>query len=199
MSAVGTGAIGPVSVRYAAQIRQLLFAQAIQRIAAETVSAVRDIVWLLRPGGGHRIATVEHLRETASIMLESLDWKFHANDAAWEVELPEERTRHLFLFFREALHNILRHAGAVHVVVEVEADAERLQVVVRDDGAGIDPARLERPATLRALRQRTKALDADLQVATAPGEGTRLTLLVPLLVRRPTPWFLRRLVRRETT
>ena len=39
MSAVGTGAIGPVSVRYAAQIRQLLFAQAIQRIAADQEAA----------------------------------------------------------------------------------------------------------------------------------------------------------------
>lgn len=156
----------------------------IQRIAAETVSAVRDIVWLLRPGGDHRIATVEHLRETASIMLESLDWKFQANDAAWVVELPEERTRHLFLFFREALHNILRHAGARHVLVEVEVDDERLRIVVADDGAGIDPAKLERPATLRALRQRTEALQADLQVVTAPGEGTRLTLVVPLSAGR---------------
>lgn len=171
----------------------------IQRIAAETVSAVRDIVWLLRPGGGHRIATVEHLRETASIMLESLDWKFQANEPAWEVELPEERTRHLFLFFREALHNILRHAGAVHVVVEVEVDAERLRIVVRDDGAGIDPAKLERPATLRALRQRTEALDAELQVVTAPGEGTRLTLVVPMLARRSKPWIPARLTRRVPT
>lgn len=39
MSAVGTGAIGPVSVRYAAQIRELLFAQAIQRMAADQEAA----------------------------------------------------------------------------------------------------------------------------------------------------------------
>jgi hypothetical protein len=39
MGAVGTGAIGPVSVRYAAQIRQLLFAQAVQRMAADQEAA----------------------------------------------------------------------------------------------------------------------------------------------------------------
>ncbi|RYD32399.1 MAG: hypothetical protein EOP85_21780, partial [Verrucomicrobiaceae bacterium] len=92
----------------------------IQRIAAETVSAVRDIVWLLRPTGDHRIGTVEHLRETSSIMLETLDWKFTANEEAWHFELPEEMNRDLFLYFRESLHNIMRHAKAR--TVEIRAD-----------------------------------------------------------------------------
>ncbi len=152
----------------------------IQRIAAETVSAVRDIVWLLRPEGEHRIATVEHLRETSSIMLETLDWKFTANEDAWQVELPEEETRHLFLFFREGLHNIMRHAKAAKVEIRVEKTEGHFRLVIQDDGVGIAPERLERPATLRALRQRTEALTADLRVETKPGEGTRLELNVPL-------------------
>ena len=156
----------------------------IQRIAAETVSAVRDIVWLLRPEGDHRIGTVEHLRETSSIMLETLDWKFHANEEAWLVELPEEDTRHLFLFFREALHNIMRHAKAAAVEVRVEKTDGHFQLVIADDGCGIDPERLDRPATLRALRQRTEALGATLKIDSRPGEGTRLELIVPLKRKR---------------
>ena len=152
----------------------------IQRIAAETVSAVRDIVWLLRPEGDHRIATVEHLRETSSIMLETLEWKFSADEEAWQVELPEEATRHLFLFFREALHNIMRHAKATKVEIRVEKMAGQFRLSITDDGVGIDSQRLERPATLRALRQRTEALNADLQVASSPDAGTRLELTVPL-------------------
>lgn len=156
----------------------------IQRIAAETVSAVRDIVWLLRPEGDHRIATVEHLRETSSIMLETLEWKFSANEEAWQTELPEEATRHLFLFFREALHNILRHAKATKVEIRVEKAEGRFQLTITDDGVGIDAARLERAATLRALRQRTEALGADLQVETSAGNGTGLKLTVPLERKR---------------
>lgn len=154
----------------------------IQRIAGETVSAVRDIVWLLRPEGEHRIGTTEHLRETSSIMLESLDWKFTANDEAWLVEMPDEATRHLFLFFREALHNIIRHARARKVEVRVESADRRFRLTISDDGAGIEPERLARPATLHALRQRAEALQAEFDVASEPGAGTRLTLGVPL------PW-----------
>jgi signal transduction histidine kinase len=162
----------------------------IQRIAAETVSAVRDIVWLLRPQGDHRIGTVEHLRETSSIMLETLKWNFTANEASCHVELPEEATRHLFLFFREALHNILRHAQASKVEVRVEMTDRHFQLTITDDGAGIDPQRLERPATLHALRQRSEALGAELGIDSQIGAGTRLTLSVPLgrkLLRKVRP------------
>lgn len=156
----------------------------IQRIAAETVSAVRDIVWLLRPQGDHRIGTVEHLRETSSIMLEPLEWEFTANEAAWQCEISDEANRHLFLFFREALHNLLRHAGAKRATIRVECDEARFHLTVADDGCGISPEKLERPSTLRALRQRVEALGAEFKVETKPGEGTRLELGIPLQAKR---------------
>lgn len=156
----------------------------IQRIAAETVSAVRDIVWLLRPSGDHRIGTAEHLRETASIMLESLHWKFTANEDAWQVELPEESNRDLFLYFREALHNILRHAKAQTVEIRAEKTAGHFQLVIADDGMGIEPMKLDRPSTLRALRQRSVALGAEFAFESVPDVGTRLTLTVPLARKR---------------
>jgi signal transduction histidine kinase len=152
----------------------------IQRIAAETVSAVRDIVWLLRPQGDHRIGTVEHLRETGSIMLEALDWQFHANEAAWQCELSDEANRHLFLFYREALHNVLRHAGAARVEIRADQEAGKFRLTVSDDGCGIPPEKLERTSTLRALRQRVEALAAEFKVDSRPGEGTRLELTIPL-------------------
>jgi len=152
----------------------------IQRIAAETVSAVRDIVWLLRSEGDHRIATVEHMRETSSIMLESLEWKFTANEAAWGTQLPEEANRDLFLFFREALHNILRHSQAAKVAIHLENTGSHLRLEISDDGRGIAPEKLDRPSTLRALRQRAGALKAEFRFESAPQDGTRLELVVPL-------------------
>lgn len=152
----------------------------IQRIAAETVSAVRDIVWLLRPGGDHRIATIEHLRETCSIMLEPQEWKFTANEAAWQCEMGDDTNRHLFLYFREALHNILRHAGAERVEITVVCDPKEFRLTVADDGCGISPERLEASSTLRALRKRVEALNAAFSVESHLGKGTKLELVIPL-------------------
>lgn len=152
----------------------------IQRIAAETVSAVRDIVWLLRPHGGARIATAEHLRETASIMLERLEWKFSANESAWQTELSDEANRHLFLYFREALHNILRHADARRVTIHLEEADGVIALRITDDGSGIPAAKRERPSTLRALRQRAEALRAEFGFKSEEGGGTVLHLAIPL-------------------
>lgn len=152
----------------------------IQRIAAETVSAVRDIVWLLRPDGERRIATAEHLRETCSIMLEAHEWKFTANEAAWECEMRDDANRHLFLFFREALHNILRHSGAAKVEIDIDCIPKEFRLSVTDDGRGISPERLELPSTLRALRKRAEALDAAFSVESQQGKGTKLGLVIPL-------------------
>jgi len=162
----------------------------IQRIASETVSAVRDIVWLLRPEGDHRIGVVEHLRETSSIMLETLSWKFHANEAAWKVELPDETTRHLFLFFREALHNILRHSKATEAEVSIEMHENHFKLAIADNGTGISEERLKRPSTLRALRQRSEALGGTFNVDCGNERGTKIILNVPLAKphksKRPT-------------
>ena len=94
--------------------------------------------------------------------------------------------RDLFLYFREALHNILRHSKAATCGNPCREAATRdFRLVIRDDGCGIPPEKLERPATLRALRQRTEALGAELRVDSRPGEGTRLELIVPLNRKRP--------------
>jgi signal transduction histidine kinase len=117
-------------------------------------------------------------------MLEPLEWEFTANEAAWQCEMSDESNRHLFLFFREALHNLLRHAGAKKATIRVECDDARFHLTVVDDGGGIPAEKLERPSTLRALRQRVEALGAEFKIDTKPGEGTRFELGIPLLVKR---------------
>jgi signal transduction histidine kinase len=61
---------------------------------------------------------------------------------------------------------------------------DQFSLFISDDGVGIAAERLERTATLRALRQRAAALKADFQVVSSPGNGTRLTLTVPLDPKR---------------
>jgi hypothetical protein len=75
MSAGATGAVGPVSVRYAAQIRELLFAQAMQRMAAEQEAA-------RAADAAERAASVEAIKPKEA---EPIDAKV---DAPKHVDLP---------------------------------------------------------------------------------------------------------------
>ncbi len=68
--------------------------------------------------------------------------------------------------------------------IRAERTDGHFKLVIADDGVGIDPAKLDRPATLRALRQRSVALDAEFNFKSGQGTGTRLELIVPLERKR---------------
>ena len=70
----------------------------------------------------------------------------------------------------EALTNVLRHAHAMHVEIVIRHGEDRLTVIVTDDGNG--SARLRDGTGLLGLRDRVRALDGDLTVASTPGSGT---------------------------
>lgn len=151
----------------------------IRRIAEETAESMRDIVWLLRPGGdGGELAA--RLRETAARMLAGVEWEFAAGDEARAPALSLEGKREVFLIFKEALHNIRRHAQAGRVTIEVAHGEGVFRLRVADDGRGFDPALPSTGTGLRNLAQRAAALRGDLQITSAPGKGTEVVLTVPL-------------------
>jgi len=84
---------------------------------------------------------------------------------------------------REALINAFRHARARTVELEIVYGARGLRLVVRDDGAGIDPEVLSagRPGHwgLSGMRERAEDFGAGLEVRSRPGEGTEVRLSIP--------------------
>ena len=88
-----------------------------------------------------------------------------------------------FRFFQESLSNVLRHARAAHVYVELARCDETLQVRVIDDGVGFEPRDVFTQAMglgLMAMHERADALGGRLEVASAPGIGTQLSIELPL-------------------
>ncbi|MBI3664863.1 MAG: histidine kinase, partial [Acidobacteria bacterium] len=84
---------------------------------------------------------------------------------------------------QEGLTNILRHAGAHRVVIRTAVTAQSISLVLEDDGKGFD-VRAPRPAQdgigLTSIRQRVRSLGGVFQIESAPGEGTRLSVSLPL-------------------
>jgi signal transduction histidine kinase len=78
----------------------------------------------------------------------------------------------------EALTNVARHAAASRVAVSVTARGGQVRVEIEDDGmGGADPGR---GSGLRGLADRVETVGGTLQVASVPGEGTRLAAEIPL-------------------
>lgn len=86
---------------------------------------------------------------------------------------PEVRLG-IYRIVQEALHNVLRHAGADEAVVRLECVNQLLRITIRDNGAGFDPDQARRPTSLGLLsmRERAAAIGADFEIMSRPGGGT---------------------------
>jgi len=92
---------------------------------------------------------------------------------------PEVEVNAYFLV-SEAIVNVLKHASAGRVHVEVSVDETHLYVHVHDDGIGFDPHDQEHRGGLRHMADRVQALGGVLDLTAAPGEGTRVDAAFPL-------------------
>lgn len=94
---------------------------------------------------------------------------------------PEVRLG-IYRIVQEALHNVVRHAGADEATVRLEVLQDLLRVTIRDNGAGFDPERAVRPTSLGLLsmRERAAAIGGSFQIISTPGLGTSVVIERPL-------------------
>ncbi len=152
----------------------------INQAAAETMGALRDIIWLVDPAHDQLTALVERLRAIANDMLGGTEWTFESGDTAVARPLGMYLTRNVLLLYKEALHNVVRHARARRVTIMIGLRGGGLVLRVEDDGVGFAADRESAGYGLESMRRRARQAGGRLDVQSAPGRGTRLILSVPL-------------------
>ena len=102
------------------------------------------------------------------------------------MQVPDRVCRELFQIYREALHNIKKHANATHVVVKLWQQEDKVILVVDDNGQGFSFAGRFSSDELDRLRlgpisikERTRTIGGVLTVDSNPGHGARVTVEVP--------------------
>lgn len=93
-----------------------------------------------------------------------------------ELPLSPEEELVVYRVAQEALTNAVRHSDARRVSLTFGAQNGAVELTVRDDGAGFDPAAAGDGAGLRGMRERAVLIDAALDVTSRPGDGTTVRL-----------------------
>jgi signal transduction histidine kinase len=99
-----------------------------------------------------------------------------------EQPLPLETEQAIYRVIQEALANISRHSRAEHVNISLVYNFDSLQVVISDDGCGFDMNQKAKGLGFRSMRERIGSIRGNLQIQSAPGQGTRVIVQVPIKV-----------------
>jgi PAS domain S-box-containing protein len=98
-----------------------------------------------------------------------------------EPDLPVEKKQALFRVVQEALHNVVKHAQASHVDIEMAGSADELILEVRDNGVGFDPGgHFPGHLGLQSMRERIERMGGEFRIDSAPGDGTTIHARVPI-------------------
>jgi signal transduction histidine kinase len=101
---------------------------------------------------------------------------------------PQEIEAAVYFCVLEALQNVAKYAQASAARVTLGAQGRRLAFTVVDDGNGFDPATTPKGTGLQGISDRLAALGGTIDIASAPGHGTRVTGRVPATaVNLPSP------------
>jgi ligand-binding sensor domain-containing protein/signal transduction histidine kinase len=165
----------------------------VARISRELVDSMADIVWSINPRRDNLLDLTRRMRQFAGEMLVpvGIDFTFDAQAAADHVALGVDLRRQVFLIFKECVSNAARHSGAAHVDIVFAMHGGRLRLSIADDGCGFDAAIPGSGHGLASMANRAAELGGTLEVASAPGAGTRARLDVPLSKSRDWRRWLR--------
>lgn len=159
-------------------------------MADAALDRVRQLAYDMRPPQLDELGLEEALRALVERQRDAtgLDIKCHFNGLRAR-RFPDGMESACYRITQEALSNATRHAQARSILVTLEAGAQLLRLTVRDDGRGIDAARMSLSSSslgLIGMDERAALAGGDLEVGSEAGQGTIIRATFRLAVAEGT-------------
>ena len=160
----------------------------IYETSRELTRAMDEIVWAVNPQHDTLDSLASYLGNFALDYLGSIGLRCRLDVP---LQLPHwpitaEMRHNVFLAFKEALHNIVKHSGASEVTVSLATDHHGFRLIARDNGKGFDPATVStRPGRgngLKNMQQRMEKLGGCCEIHSTAGSGSEVRFIVPVPV-----------------
>lgn len=160
----------------------------IEDLARSTTKEIRQMLFTLRPLILETQGLTAALKQYIRKLEETEDINFHLQIQPVDDYLDADTQGGVFYIIEEAVNNARKHAHATNLWVRMGIREESFVAQVEDDGGGFDvnsvQARYDERGSLGMinLHERTELLGGQIRIESAPGRGTRITVIVPLHV-----------------
>jgi len=150
--------------------------------ARQVMKSLDEIVWAVNPRNDTLAHLVDYLGQFTLDFLRApaIRCRLDLPEHPPELNVPADIRHNLFLAVKEALNNIVKHAGASEVRLGVDVSNGKLRVVITDNGQGFEnPPQDAWADGLRNMRQRMAEIGGDCAIESHAGTGTTITFDVP--------------------
>jgi len=148
----------------------------------DTIKTVRRLSSELRPGILDDLGLIAALEWQGTEFQKNtgIALRFETNRS--DIVLDRSVATHIFRVYQEALTNIARHAGATTVYAAFEQRDDIIQLVVQDNGVGIDLDEVSRKKSLGliGMKERARLLRGEITISNVSPQGTAMTIKVPV-------------------
>ena len=156
-------------------------------LAVRTLDELHRLIYDLRPSVLDDLGLWSAIRWYADRQLEPRGVAVHCEFNDVDRRLPPLVETALFRAVQEAVSNIAKHADAEHALIQCGFDGDVLTIEIEDDGDGFEPSAVKRPKDeghgwgLLGITERVEALGGRVVIDTAPGQGARIVITVPVV------------------
>jgi signal transduction histidine kinase len=145
-----------------------------------------EIVWAINPRNDNLDGLVGYLNEYAAQLFQDTEIRCRLRmPISSQLSLPTEVRHDLFLAFKEALNNVLKHSKASVVQVEIIYSGSTVDIIIDDNGCGFDLASRQGNG-LQNMRKRLEALGGQMEIISVPGHGTKVQFAVQVPAQPPS-------------
>jgi ligand-binding sensor domain-containing protein len=139
---------------------------------------MKEVVWLLNPKNDSLQDILLKMKTSAAELLVGIDYAFEAPQGEFPGRVDLKIKRNVFLMYKEILHNIVKHARATRVSIQVQIRPRYLGLTVSDNGIGFDTSAQTTGNGLGNLRNRAAQIGGNLSISSESGMGTTIALNV---------------------
>lgn len=162
--------------------RRKTYLEQIRVKAREIVSALDEIVWAMNPRHDSMASLVSYFSLYADrfLGLAGIAWRLDENGPLSEAAVDSRSRHQLFLAYKEALTNVVRHSGATEVRLQFALQKGQVRLSVADNGRGFPgapcPDEMDGVVNMRARMQK---LGGHFDIRSRSGAGTELIFSAP--------------------
>jgi len=152
----------------------------LRELQREALAEMRALIFELRPGNLREHGLVPALRTHAAALSGRIGLPIVVEAGFGDERLSPDVEEALYRIAQEALHNIVKHAGARQAQVEIARGADGIRIRVQDDGHGFDPQAVpDGHLGLAGMRARAERLGGQFLITSEIGSGTTVEAVVP--------------------